>query len=97
MGTIETQIRELRTLILEQNLLQKEVLTLSEAAKYLGISKPTLYKLTSEHRISFYKPMGKVYFKRSELEAWIFSNKQTSSNELDEKLTDFITTKSRRA
>ncbi|MGQ7870923.1 helix-turn-helix domain-containing protein [Sunxiuqinia sp. sy24] len=97
MGNIETQLQELKNLILQQNLLQKEVLTLSEAAKYLGISKPTLYKLTSEHRISFYKPMGKVYFKRSELEEWIFSNKQSSNDELDAKITDFITSKSYRA
>jgi len=41
----------------------KEVLNLEEAANFLGIAKSTLYKMTHENRIPFYKPACKlIYF-----------------------------------
>ena len=47
----------------------KEVLTSDEAAKYMGVSKSYLYKLTMRQQIPHYKPMGKMcYFNRLELE-----------------------------
>lgn len=61
----------------------KEVLTSSEAAKYMGISPSTLYKLTSAKQIPHYKPNGKMcYFNRRELEAWLLSNKVATDAEL---------------
>ena len=55
---------------------QKEVLTSDEAAKYLGISKSCLYKMTMKMEIPFYKPHGKVcYFNRLELETWMQNNR----------------------
>lgn len=54
----------------------KEILTLSEACDFAGISKSQMYKLTSTNRIPFYRPMGKlIYFKREELLDWLLSNK----------------------
>jgi len=50
----------------------KEILTLEEASKYTGFSCSTLYKLTSAHKIPFYKPAGKVIlFEKKELLEWI--------------------------
>ena len=37
----------------------KEVLNLEEATSFLGIAKSTLYKMTHENRIPYYKPAGK--------------------------------------
>ena len=37
----------------------KEVLTSDEAAKYMGVSKSYLYKLTMRQQIPHFKPMGK--------------------------------------
>jgi excisionase family DNA binding protein len=55
--------------------LQKESLTLSEAAKYLSMSESYLYKLTSNRTIEFSKPGGKViYFKREVLDKFILRN-----------------------
>ena len=43
----------------------KEVLTSDEAAKYMGVSKSYLYKLTMRQQIPHYKPIGKMcYFNR---------------------------------
>ena len=63
----------------------KEVLNLEEAACFLGIAKSTLYKMTHENRIPFYKPAGKlIYFEKSVLLDWIRSNRVMSEAELQE-------------
>lgn len=64
----------------------KAVLTADEAAKYMGISKSTLYKMTMRREIPFSKPSGKVcYFDRLELEAWLMSNRQATADEIRDK------------
>lgn len=49
----------------------KEFLTFKEALELLNVSKSTLYKLTSSKKIPFYKPKGKIYFKREQLVEYI--------------------------
>ncbi len=64
----------------------KEVLTSDEAAKYMGVSKSYLYKLTMRQQIPHYKPMGKMcYFNRLELEQWLQSNRVSTSNEINQQ------------
>lgn len=64
----------------------KEVLTSEEAARYMGISKSYLYKLTMRQQIPHYKPMGKMcYFNRAELEAWLQNNRVATDEELKER------------
>ena len=64
----------------------KEVLTSDEAAKYMGISKSYLYKLTMRQQIPHYKPMGKMcYFNRAELEKWLQSNRVSTSTEINQQ------------
>lgn len=68
----------------------KEVLTSDEAAKYMGISKSYLYKLTMRMQIPFYRPMGKmVYFNRLELEEWLQSNRVSTSTEIRQQAQAF--------
>ena len=78
---------------IEQLLQQDEKpLTLPEAAKYLGVSKSHLYKLTFTNRITFYKPAGKLlYFKKSDLNKYLFRNRKASELELEQKAVDFVT------
>ena len=46
-----------------------------EAARYLGVSTSTLYKLTASRKIFFHKPGGKlIYFKKEDLDEYIFHN-----------------------
>jgi excisionase family DNA binding protein len=64
----------------------KEVLTSDEAARYLGISKSYLYKLTMQQKIPHYKPMGKMcYFNREELEHWLQSNRVATDEEISQQ------------
>ena len=63
----------------------KDVLTLEEASLYTGISRSTLYKLTSAHEIPYYKPHGKlILFERMELLAWVRANRIPAKDESED-------------
>lgn len=80
---LKKSLDEIKQYIVSHNVLQKQILTFSEAAVYLGISKSTLYKLTSSRSIPIYKPAGKlIYFDRLELNNWLLQNRQSTMNEI---------------
>lgn len=81
---IKTQLDETRTT--QEELTTKQVLTSDEAAKYMGVSKSYLYKLTMRHEIPHYKPRGKMcYFNRQELEQWLQRNRVVTADEIEAK------------
>jgi len=68
----------------------KEVLTTDEAARYLGVSKSYLYKLTMQQKIPHYKPLGKMcYFNRGELEQWLQTNRVSTDAEISQKAQQY--------
>ena len=65
----------------------KEVLTSDEAARYLGISKSYLYKLT----------LGKMcYFNREELEQWLQTNRVATDEEISQQAQQYCMKKGNR-
>jgi excisionase family DNA binding protein len=65
----------------EQNILNKDVLTMSEACQLLDISASNLYKLTSTKKIPHFCPMGKkLYFEKAELINWMKTTNVKSQN-----------------
>ena len=88
MESQENRITVLEHLIFDS----KDVLTLEEAAAYLGISKSTLYKLTHQHEIPFYRPNGKlIYFEKSELLKWMRQSRTMSETETKEAAAQHMT------
>lgn len=80
----------------EQKVLKKNVLTFTEAAGYLGISKSNLYKMTSAGKIPCYKPNGKkIYFSREEIDQWILTHRHASDEELEKEADEYIIKKGR--
>ncbi|MBN2011944.1 helix-turn-helix domain-containing protein [candidate division KSB1 bacterium] len=78
-----------------ENLLRErivpEILTLPEAAKYLSLSKSTIYKMTHYRKIPFSKPQGKkIYFSRTELDKWMLSNPVKTQADIDQEAENFI-------
>ncbi|WP_307756620.1 helix-turn-helix domain-containing protein [uncultured Alistipes sp.] len=62
----------------------KVMLTLEEAAAYMGLSKSYLYKLVSWGEITHYKPGGKrVYFHINDVLAWLQHNRIPSRDEIN--------------
>lgn len=62
---------------------RKEIMSVDDAGFFLGISKSHIYRLTSERILPHFKPHNKViYFKRSELIAWIEKGRVQTKDEL---------------
>lgn len=86
-------LNEIKVLLTEKNLQNKEILTANEASRYLGVVTSYLYKMTCYNLIPHYCPNGrKIYFKRTELDAWMLQNKSSSDNEIDEKAKQYLKT-----
>ena len=77
-----------------ESIYTKEVLTLAEAAIYMGVTKSYLYKLTMRKEIPHYKPCGKMcYIRRAELEAWLTRNRVATDEELSQRAQTYCVTK----
>ena len=56
--------------------MEEQFLSTKEAAAFLKVSMIKIYQLTMKKAIPFYKPAGKIYFKKSELVEYINKGKQ---------------------
>lgn len=76
-----------------ENLLQlkKSVLNIDEVSQYTGLSKSTLYKLTSSNKIPHYKKAKHLFFDRKEIQMWLKSNRIKTSDELDHEASTYVT------
>src|SRR5688572_3447604 len=89
--TIIEKLTNIEKMLSQQNLLQKEVLNFSEACSYLELSASHLYKLTSTKQIPHFCPSGKkLYFKRTEIDAWLQRNRQTTADEIEQQADDYL-------
>ena len=70
----------------------KAILDLDEAVLFTGFSKGHLYRLTSERQRLNYKKRGKIYFKKSELEAWLLEEKIETSASIESQATTYVVT-----
>lgn len=88
----EQRIEAIHTFIETQTLANKEILTLGEAAIFLGVSKSYLYKKTCKREIPFYRPGNKtIFMKRSELQEWVFSNRQLTKADIEMHASNSLT------
>lgn len=58
-----------------------EILNISQASKFTGLAKQTIYEKTSHKSIPHHKKCKKLYFLRSELEKWIIEGNRVKTNE----------------
>lgn len=95
---ILTKLESIEKRLTEQNLLQKEIFNFNEACTYLDLSSSHLYKLTSSNSIPCYCPQGKrLYFRREELDQWLTSSRNSTKEEMEQRVADYINTKKGRA
>jgi len=66
----------------------KELLTIEEAAKYLKMSKATLYTMNCHRQIPFTKVSGKVYYRRSTLDQWLASGDRKTQAQLKREIRE---------
>jgi excisionase family DNA binding protein len=55
--------------------MEKEILTIEEAAAYLQIGNKSLYKLTKEEKIPCKKILNKWRFEKDGLKTWVMEGK----------------------
>jgi len=61
-----------------------------DLSAYLKISASTIYKFTSTRSIPYYKNDKRLFFKREEINDWIFTTKINSSYEIEKEANEYI-------
>lgn len=70
---------------------EKNLLTTTEAAKYLGLKPSYLYKLMMRRAIPYYKPNGKLcFFSKADLDAWLTNIRVRSQAEIDGDAAQYL-------
>lgn len=72
---------------------QKTVLNIGEVCTLTGLSKSTIYKLTMNGKIPFYKQAKHLYFDRVEIEAWLKTNRGYNVAEIKEQASTALVMK----
>jgi excisionase family DNA binding protein len=94
LSELKTQMGEIKLLIQEHNLLQKKVYNSDEAARYMGISKAQLYKLTSQKEIEFFRPTDKkLAFTQAACDAYLLRNPVKTAEQEREKVQEYLSRK----
>ena len=68
----------------------KEILTLKEICEYLELSSSHIYKLTSRREIPFAKTGKRIFFKKSDIDAWIYRNRITTRDEIENMAANYL-------
>lgn len=90
MANIEQRLSNIEQILQMAGIATKEILTFEEAAQFTGLSKSTLYKLTSGRKVPHYKPSGKLcYFNRGELQTWLLQNRISTTDEISSQAQAF--------
>lgn len=76
------ELQEIKQLTL---MAAKPVLTMPEAAQFMGVTMSNLYKLVHLKRVPYYKSAGGklTYFKREELMQWLTAVRVPTDEELE--------------
>ena len=71
----------------------KNYLTIDDVVEYTGISKSVIYGFMRAKLIPFSKPSGKrAFFKKTDVDAWLGSNRVASSSEIEEQAARYCVT-----
>ena len=84
MMSADERLARIERLILIQS---KEALTVSEVSLMLGLSESRVRHLTSEKELPYYKKGKNTYFKKSEIEKWMLSERVPTNSEIRSQAT----------
>lgn len=73
----------------------KTVLDLNEASLFTGFSPSSIYKFVTNRQIPHFKKRRKLFFKKSDLEAWLCDNRVQTVQEINNKATTYVVTNRR--
>jgi excisionase family DNA binding protein len=70
--------------------IEKEVINVIELSAYIGLSKSTIWKKTSNKSIPHYKVGKMLYFNIKEINSWLQSNRVETEEALKEEAREII-------
>lgn len=82
VGLLENEVMLLRT-SLNVNNGTDDLLNIDEAARFLNISKHTVYKKVSDSKIPYCKQGKRLYFSKKDLMQWIQKGNRKTTDDLD--------------
>jgi excisionase family DNA binding protein len=65
-------------------------MNIKELAAYLKMSLSAIYKFTSTDTIPHYKNGKRLFFKREEINEWIFTTKINTAYDIEREATEYI-------
>ena len=91
LDRIEKAISNLKT----ENIIvaESKPMNLKEVVAYMGTSTSAIYKLTSTSEIPHYKLGKKLYFKKEEIDEWIYANKVKTRQDIENEANEYIARK----
>lgn len=88
---IQARLERIESLLTEIKTTATKPLDINEAAAYLHQSKSHVYQLTSRGLIAHFKPNGKkLYFLKSDLDAYLLRNRRSTVEEIDSAAASHI-------
>lgn len=73
--------------------LLKNVWDVRDLALVLGVKADRIRHMVSDGVLPYYKQNGSLYFKRTEIEAWLTRNRTASKDEINSKADTYIALK----
>jgi excisionase family DNA binding protein len=64
---------------------EKDILTVSDVSRILGITIGGVYNLTHKRQIPYFKRGGRIYFDAKELDTWIRTDRRKTIKELQDE------------
>lgn len=64
-------------------LINRNVFTVNELALWLDISPSRVYRLVREKNIPYWRQVGKIYFKKDEIEQWQLKTRISTNEEIE--------------
>jgi len=58
-------------------------MNISEVAKYIKVAKTSIYGMTHRNTIPHYKSGKRLYFKKSDIDEWIFSKRIKTRSDIE--------------
>ncbi len=74
---------------------ERKALNFSDGCKYVGISKSTGYKLTSQNKIPHSKRGKRIYFNKAELDKWLLAKRIPTIDEMEAQTDAYLNRKKR--
>ncbi len=70
-----------------------EFMTIKQIAEYLTLSVATIYSMIHRMEIPNYKKGKRLYFKKSDIDAWITSGRRRTHSEIEQEADNYLVKK----